>query len=125
MTENEVLAPDAEFEKRLREGRFCLQRCDDTGRFFFYPRALSPFTGSTNIGWHEVSGEATVYSTSVVRRRPESGGDYNICIVALAEGPKMMSRVEGVAPHEVRIGMAVRARIREEDGAPLVVFEPV
>ena len=36
----------------------------------------------------------------------------------------MMSRVEGIAPEAVKIGMAVRARIVTEDDQPLVVFEP-
>jgi uncharacterized OB-fold protein len=65
-----------------------------------------------------------VYSTSVIRRRPDSGGDYNIAIVELAEGPKMMSRVENIAPDKVGIGMKVRARVSERDGVRLVVFDP-
>jgi uncharacterized OB-fold protein len=35
-----------------------------------------------------------------------------------------MSRVEGVAPADVRIGMAVRARVIQQDGHGLVVFDP-
>jgi hypothetical protein len=48
-----------------------------------------------------------------VRRKPADGGDYNVCLVDLAEGPRMLSRVAGVAPEEVRIGMAVKARIAD------------
>jgi hypothetical protein len=36
----------------------------------------------------------------------------------------MMSRVDGIAPEAVKIGMAVRARVITEDEHPLVVFEP-
>ena len=36
----------------------------------------------------------------------------------------MMSRVEGLEPDAVMIGMAVRARIVEQDGEPVVVFRP-
>ena len=42
-------------------------------------------------------------------------------MVDLAEGPRMMSRVEGLAPEAVAIGMAVRARIVNEDGKAFVV----
>ena len=66
------------------------------------------------------SGGGTVYSTTVVRRKSADGGDYNVCLVDLAEGPRMMSRVVNVPPAEVKIGMAVRARITEG----LVEFTP-
>ena len=35
-----------------------------------------------------------------------------------------MSRVEGVPPEAVRIGMSVRARIASENGQGLLVFAP-
>jgi uncharacterized OB-fold protein len=51
---------------------------------------------------------------------------YNVCLVQLEEGPRMMSRVENMDPLQVKVGMAVRARIaRDEAGQPLVVFDPV
>ncbi len=33
-------------------------------------------------------------------------------------------RVESPAPQDVKIGMAVKARIKQENGKPLVVFDP-
>jgi len=36
----------------------------------------------------------------------------------------MMSRVEGLAPQDVKIGMSVRAKIVSEEDGPVVVFEP-
>jgi uncharacterized protein len=36
----------------------------------------------------------------------------------------MMTRVEGVAPEQVKIGMAVKAKIVREDERALLVFEP-
>jgi uncharacterized OB-fold protein len=36
----------------------------------------------------------------------------------------MMSRVEGVTPEEVTIGMDVQAKIIREDDEPFVVFVP-
>ena len=36
----------------------------------------------------------------------------------------MMSRVEGIPPADVRIGMAVTARIIDDNGRALVVFTP-
>ncbi len=65
-----------------------------------------------------------MYSTTTVRRKPEAGGDYDVSLIDLAEGVRMMSRVEGVPPAEVKIGMRVRAKIIDNKGAGLVVFAP-
>lgn len=116
--------PDAVFQEHLRQGRFMLQRCRTSGRFLFYPRVLEPGSGSFDLEWVEASGHGVVYATTVVRQRPENGGSYNLALIELAEGPRMMSRVVDVAPEEVEIGMAVEARIDEIDGAPAVVFAP-
>ncbi len=43
------------------------------------------------------SGKGRVHTTTVVRRKPERGGDYNVCMVELEEGVRMMSRVDGIA----------------------------
>ena len=58
-----------------------------------------------------------------VRRKAEAGGDYNVALVDLAEGPRMMSRVEGMAPADVKIGMAVKAEVIAHNGKGLVVFK--
>jgi len=39
---------------------------------------------------------STVHATSVVRQRPEKGrGVYNLALIDLKEGPRMVSRIEG------------------------------
>lgn len=117
--------PDAEFESFLAEGRFMIQRSASTGEHLFYPRTLAPGSGAADLEWVEASGRGTVHSTTVVRQRPEKGGDYNIALIDLEEGPRMMSRVTGVAPDEVTIGMAVKAVVGELGGQTVVLFEPV
>ena len=113
--------PEARFRAFLAEGRFMIQRSAGTGRHVFYPRVAAPGTGETDLEWVEAAGTGTVYSTTVARTRE---GNYNIALIELDEGVRMMSRVEGAAPETVRIGQRVRARIATEDGAPLVVFDP-
>jgi len=100
-----------------------IQRSAATGRHVFYPRIMVPGTGETDLEFVVASGRGTVYSTTVVRQKPPTPS-YNVALIDLADGPRMMARVVGLAPEDVRIGMAVQARIIEEDGAPLVVFEP-
>ena len=96
-----------------------IQRSPSTGRHVFYPRVAAPGTGERDLEWVEASGRATVYAITVNRARD---GAYNLALVDLDEGPRMMTRIEGV--ETVPIGARVRARIVEDGGAPLVVFVP-
>ena len=105
--------PEKQYFDKLAAGHFEIQRCAGCGKHVFYPRVLCPHCGGERLDWVAPSGRGTVYSTTIVRRRPADGGDYNVCLVDLAEGPRMMSRVASVAPDQVRIGMVVQARIAE------------
>lgn len=117
--------PAAIYRENLAAGKFAIQRCAACGnRAVFPPRAICPHCGGTALCWQDASGIGTVYSTTVVHDRPEKGGDRNIALIDLAEGARLMSRVEGVPPGEVTIGMKVRARIATGDGLPLLVFDP-
>jgi len=112
--------PERLYRDKLAQGRFEIQRCAACGRHVFYPRVLCPHCGADRLDWVAPGGGGTVYSTTVVRRRPADGGDYNVALVDLDEGVRMMSRVAEVAPDKVRIGMRVRARVIDN----LVEFVP-
>lgn len=116
-------SPDVRYRAFLEQGRFMLQRSAETGDCFFYPRVAEPGTGCRDLEWVEASGRGTIYSVTVVRCRPPAA-DYNVVLVDLAEGCRMMSRVEGVDPQAVRIGIPVRARIAQYDHGPVIVFDP-
>jgi uncharacterized OB-fold protein len=60
-----------------------------------------------------------VHATTVVHRRGEE--PYNLCLVDLDEGGRVMGRVEGLAPQDVTIGLRVESRVGE-DG--VVVYDP-
>ena len=117
------IRPVAEFQAFLEEGRFMLLRSRASGTFMFYPRVAEPVTGATDLEWVEASGRGTVYSTTAIGQKPPKEA-YNVALIDLEEGVRMMSRVEGVPADAVRIGMAVTARIADQDGAPVVVFDP-
>jgi uncharacterized OB-fold protein len=112
--------PEKQYLDKLAAGRFEIQRCGACARHVFYPRVLCPHCGSDQLAWIAPSGRGTVYSTTVVRRKPADGGDTNIALVDLEEGVRMLTRVAGLAPDAVRIGMPVRARVAEG----LVEFTP-
>ena len=117
------IRPEEQWTAFLEQGRFMLLRGRQSGKCFWFPRIAEPGTGSTDLEWVEASGQGTVYSTTVIRQKPPTP-NYNLALIDLAEGPRMMSRVEGVAPEQVRIGMSVRARVIREGERPVLVFEP-
>lgn len=116
--------PDATYFAHLAAKDWRIQKCRGCGAHVFQPRVMCPACGGDTLDWVAPSGRGVVHSTTVVRRRPQEGGDYNVALVDLAEGVRMMSRVEGVVPAEVRIGMAVTARLAEQDADTIVVFDP-
>jgi uncharacterized OB-fold protein len=118
-----MLKPEQDYLQHLREGRFMLPRGKASGRCFFYPRAVEPGTGATDLEWVQASGRGTVYSVTVVRKKT-AAESYNVALVDLAEGPRMMSRIDGIALDAIRIGMPVRAQVLCEGEEAFVVFVP-
>ncbi|MDW5444159.1 Zn-ribbon domain-containing OB-fold protein [Polaromonas sp. SM01] len=118
------IRPEQEFFAHLAQGKFMLQRSRSSGKCFFYPRVAEPVTGARNLEWVEASGRGTVHATTVVRVKPPQQ-PYNVVLVDLEEGPRVMSRVEGMAPDAVYIGMKVQARIGSQDERPLLLFDMV
>ena len=123
-SDSEPIRPEQEYLAFLARGRFMIQRSRSSGRYVFYPRVAEPGSGNTDLEWVPASGTGVVYASTVVRQRPPAS-DYNVVLVDLDEGVRMMSRVEGLKPEEVRIGMRVQARVRIDSDTPLVVFDPV
>jgi uncharacterized OB-fold protein len=113
---------DLYYRTQLDQGHFLIQRCAACQRSVFFPRMVCPHCGSDRLDWYAPSGEGVVYSTTVVRRKADQGGDYNVALIDLKEGVRMMSRVEGMAPADVRIGMPVRAQVVDAGEGKLVVF---
>ncbi len=114
--------PSAEWDAALAEGRFLLQRPVDGGATAFPPRAFAPGTGA-ELEWFEASGHGTVYSATWIQRKPPEP-PYNVVLIDLAEGARMMGCVEGVSPETLHIGMAVKARIVGGE-TPKILFDPV
>lgn len=116
--------PDRDYQQFLDAGRFMLLRDRQSGEAFFYPRVAAPRTGSRDLEWFEASGLGTVHAATVVSQKPPTP-NYNVVLVDLEEGPRVMSRVEGIPSEAVAIGMAVVARIDQINGKGVLVFDPV
>ncbi|MDX2424684.1 MAG: OB-fold domain-containing protein [Cycloclasticus sp.] len=116
--------PDQVYLDHLRQQNFSLPRCQACGEFHFFPRVVCPHCGSYDLEWQALSGKAEVYSTTTIRRKPERGGNYNVSLITLEEGPRLMSRVEGIDSELVKIGAKVCASINNDGDEPFVVFTP-
>lgn len=89
------------------------QRCGACAAAVHPPRPICPACGSSSLAWEESAGGGRVYSATDVHTREET---YNVALVDLDEGYRVMSTVEvGVA-----IGTRVRGRV---DGEGRLVFE--
>jgi len=113
----------ARHQQALDEGRFLIQRCGACAKHVYFPRELCPHCGALAPALVAPAGSGTVHAVTTIRRKPEAGGDYNVCLVDLDEGVRLMSRVEGIAPAEVTVGLRVRARVAVTEGKGLVVFD--
>ncbi|MFI0961259.1 Zn-ribbon domain-containing OB-fold protein [Streptomyces sp. NPDC021080] len=120
---SEALAPAPVYAEGLAAGELRFQYCSGCDHAVFYPRVLCPYCGDPDLQWRTSAGLGTVYATTTLHMRGRE--PYDVSLVDLDEGFRMMSRVEGVAPEQVAIGSRVRATVIEEDGAPLAVFRPV
>jgi uncharacterized OB-fold protein len=115
--------PEEEFRAFLAQGRFMLQRRTGTGEHVYYPRVAAPGSGAADLEWVAASGLGTVHAVTIVRRKPPEP-DYNVVLVDLQEGPRLMSRLADCANEEIAIGAAVKARIDDLEGQKLLVFIP-
>jgi uncharacterized OB-fold protein len=102
------------YQAHLDKGELAYQWDKAAGRTVFYPRVISPHSGTTDIEWRVSKGLGTVYATTVTY--PLKGDGHNIVLVDLDEGFRMMSRVEEIDPLAVKIGMRVKFRVHPTAG---------
>jgi uncharacterized OB-fold protein len=115
-------SPYGTFLAHIKKGELAYQ-VDADGKAVFYPRAMAPITGSA-LQWRVSKGLGTVYATTVVHSKGEN--PFNVAMIDLDEGFRMMSRVEDVDPMQVKIGMRVKVRMHpgDEKQPPYPVFTP-
>jgi uncharacterized OB-fold protein len=124
-------SPDAETQPywdAAKEHRLLIKRCTACGRAHFYPRPFCPHCWSEAVEWEEASGEATLYTFSIVRRNDlppfKDRVPYVIAVVELAEGVRMLSNLVEVDAADVAIGMALTVTWQDDGDFTLPVFQP-
>ena len=116
-------SPLGTYLEHLKKGELAYQ-VTQSGEAVFYPRAVAPVTGG-DLDWRVSKGLGTVYSTTVVHSRDEQ--PFNVALIDMDEGFRLMSRVEDADPMHVKIGMRVKFRTHPGDQKqpPYPVFTPV
>ncbi|MBS7780668.1 OB-fold domain-containing protein [Acidovorax sp. CCYZU-2555] len=115
-------SPLATYRAHLARHELAYQFSPQAGKAVFFPRLVCPYTGTTELEWRVSQGRGEVHATTVVF--PRDAEPYNVALIALDEGFRMMSRVEGQSPQSVTIGQKVRVAFVLEAGetVPLPVF---
>ncbi|MFI5865265.1 Zn-ribbon domain-containing OB-fold protein [Streptomyces sp. NPDC051546] len=114
------------------QGRLLLRRCGECGKAHHYPREFCPacWAGEDRVTWETASGQATLYTWSVIHRNdlPPFGErvPYVAAVVELEEGPRMMTEVvDGTGESSLRVGMELEVTFREAaEGIWVAVFAP-
>jgi uncharacterized OB-fold protein len=126
-------AASAPYWEAARQGRLLIAECAACGKVHHYPRPFCPFCWSEDVRPVAADGTGTLYTYSTVyvndlmpfkERLP-----YVAAIVELAEGPRLMTTIEGADPADLRVGMPVTAAFRPVDDADpdspyLTIFTP-
>jgi uncharacterized OB-fold protein len=117
------------FWANLREHKLTAQRCNSCGNFFSYPpQGSCPHCLSTDYTWTELSGKGKVYSFVSYHRawHPSYEGKtpYNVSLVDLDEGPRLISNVIDCPHDQVKIGMPVQVVYEDNEEYTLPKFRP-
>ncbi len=104
-----------------------LPRCARCEAFHYPPEKYCPHCLHDDLVWTAIAGTGTVYSFTIVHQKyhPAFETPYNVAVVELPEGPRLLTNIVGCAHGDVRVGMAVRVTyddITEEFTLPK--FEP-
>jgi uncharacterized OB-fold protein len=119
----------AEFFKGAREGVLMVQKCQDCGALRFPAYEICSNCLSTRSSWVPVSGRGEVYSFNIMYQvyHPAFAGEvpYAVVVIKLEEGPKFVSNLVGIKPHEIRCGMPVEVVFEKlTDEVTLPRFRP-
>jgi uncharacterized protein len=111
----------------VAEGRLLLVRCATCGEAHYYPRPFCPRCGGDGVSWEQASGDATLYTWSIVYQNDlppfNERVPYVAAVVDLAEGPRMMTNVVDCDFDDLAVGMALRVHFADiGDGFHVPVF---
>lgn len=126
----DTTTPDGSvFWDAAAEGSLTFQHCADCG-FVRWPAAgVCPECLSRAFAWKPVEPTGTVWSWVVYHRAYDKSlrecVPYNVALVELTCGVRLLTRLRGFGPDQAPVGASVRARFEDTNGdGPVPVFAP-
>lgn len=110
------------------DGELRVQRCDACGELRYPPAPRCPRCLDAGWSWQPLSGRGEVLSFVVVHQRYHPAWadrvPYNVAIVQLDEGPRLISNVLPLSTADVAVGQRVRVVFDDESGVQVPRFVP-
>lgn len=120
-------APYAAYHAALEQRRLTFQRCRACNHAWLPPREECPQCWSAEWSWEAASGRATVVSRVIYHTafdpRFTDRIPYNVAVVALEEGPRMVTNIVGLPADEDVIGRQVSVVFEADFGRLLPRFK--
>jgi hypothetical protein len=109
-------------------GKLMIMRCTGCGAFRMPARKHCDVCLSDAFDWVQASGKGTVRTFGVMHQKYHPGFfadlPYNLAIVELEEGPRMVTNLVGIANADIRVDMPVRVEFEKHDDVALPKFRP-
>ena len=116
------VSPLSQWREFCKKGLLAYQK-DADGNAIFFPRVVSPKTGSADLTWCTSKGLGTVYSVTTMFSKGQPTG--NVALVDLDEGFRMLSTIRMNSAELPVVGLRVRVKfepVAGDDSAPIPVF---
>lgn len=119
------------FWEAARQRRLELPRCDHCGTFHTYFEPWCNHCSREGVHWERLSGRGRIWANCRFHRMyfPGFDGPYNVAMVELDEGPRLMTNIVGTPNgtlDELPIGLPVQAVFEDvTEEVTLVKFRPV
>ena len=108
----------AHFWEGTKAGELRLQRCDSCQHVYFPPRPFCPACGHEEVSVFAASGKGTLYSYAIsTLPAPGIEPPYAVAIVALDEGPRIMTNIVNCpqTPEALQLDMPLRVTFASQN----------
>src|ERR1700733_250386 len=125
----EILPDEQEFWVGLQSGRVLFPRCERCGFVWGPPSDVCPNCLSLEMAWTQLSGFGKILSWVIFHKAYsiefQDAIPYNVVLVALDEGPRVVSNMVCCENSELALGMRVEATFGTvSDSLTVLLFKP-
>jgi len=118
------------FWEACKTGHLAMQECEDCGHIFFPPGPVCPGCLSSQLRWRWLSGRGKIESWVVFHQIYYKGFademPYNVAMIRLDEGARLLSNVVGIANDKLKLDMSVEVIFEEAtDEITIPKFRPI